>query len=76
MSHPVVKVPFLGDGAEPDTVLDVIYIAEYPRGEDGTCAYCHGDPCAETSGPETLIGAYFARNKWAATCPNCDGRPT
>jgi len=73
-------VPFLGDGAYQetgkDTMLTVIYIAEFPRGIDGTCAYCHGDPCAEDSVPESLITKFFKRNSWAETCPCCNGRPT
>jgi hypothetical protein len=71
----IYLVPFLGDG-EDAVLLTVIYIAEYPRGLDGTCAYCHGDPCAERSGPETLIGDFFLRNGWAEACPCCDGRPS
>ena len=80
MSRRVYLVPFLGDrpdpANEPETMLSVIYIAEFPRGVDGTCAYCHGDPCAETSGPESLIAKYFANFSWAETCPCCDGRPS
>jgi len=56
-------------------MLSVIYLADFARGVDGTCAFCHGDPCAEFGGPTTLIGAYFARNPRAETCPLCDGRP-
>lgn len=73
--RPTYLVPWIGDGTD-GVLLTVIYIAEYPRGVDGTCAYCHGDPCAERSGPDSLIGAYFARNSWASTCPCCEGRPT
>lgn len=86
MPQPTYLVPFLGDGANlshtpgvpdgPPTMLTVIYIAEYPRGVNGTCAYCHGDPCAERSRATSLIAKYYARNSWAQTCPCCDGRPT
>ena len=70
------EVPFLGAGVGP-IMLQVIYIAEYARGEDGTCAFCHGDPCAEMSGPETHIGAFRQRlGKAFETCPCCNGRPT
>lgn len=80
-------IPFLGDGAGvswepgvpdgPPTTLTVIYIAEFPRGVDGTCAYCHGDPGAERSPETSLIAQFYARNgSWAETCPCCDGRPT
>jgi hypothetical protein len=70
-------VPFLcGDGSD-QIMLDVVYIADgVAIGYDSTCAFCHGDPCAETSAPGTLIAAYFARNSWAETCPCCSGRAT
>jgi hypothetical protein len=74
MSRQTYLVPFL-DGVG-EVMLTVIYIAEYPRGVDGTCAFCHGDPCAERSGPDTLIGKYFAEYSWAETCPCCAGKPT
>lgn len=83
MSQQTILVPFLGDGAYrwndggKDTVLTVIYIAEFPRGVDGTCAYCHGDPCAERSPATSLIAKFFEHNaSWADTCPCCGGRPT
>lgn len=50
-TYPVVKLPFLGcaltayTGVTP--VLDVTEFAEFLRGPDGTCAFCHGDPVAE-----------------------------
>jgi len=77
MSQPVVRVPvYPGDGTE--TVVDIICItADFPRGPDGTCAFCQGDPCAERSALDSAIGAYMARNStWAETCPMCLGRPT
>lgn len=50
-SYPVVKVPFLGCAltayADVTPVLDVTCFAEFLRGEDDTCAFCHGDPVAE-----------------------------
>lgn len=63
-----------GDGTE--AFVRVTYIADYPRGEDGLCAYCHGDPCAENSTPNSLIGGYYIRNPRAETCPMCNGRPS
>lgn len=47
-------------------MLYVSYIAEYPRGggPHGTCAFCHGDPCAETSGPYAEISKY--QDRWMA----------
>jgi len=67
-------VPFLvGDGSG-EVMLKVRYVADFPRDEDGLCPYCHNDPCAEHSGPDTLIGAYFKRNPKAETCPCCGGR--
>lgn len=64
-----------GDGTE--IPVDVEYLADFPRGTGGTCAFCHGDPCAERSAADTLIAQYFERNRsWAETCPMCDGRPT
>lgn len=77
MTQRTYLVPFIaGDGTE-EIMLTVVCIAEYPRGVDDTCAYCHGDPCAERSAPGSLIAQYYARNgSWAVTCPCCDGRPT
>lgn len=76
MAQPTYLVPFLiGDGTD-QVMLTVIYIAEFPRGVDGTCAFCHGDSCAERSAPISLISKFFARNEWAETCPLCDGRAT
>lgn len=62
-----------GDGTTVE--IDVSRIADYPRGANGTCAFCAGDPCAEDGG-DTLIAAYFQRNPRAATCPMCGGQPT
>lgn len=76
----VFAVPFLpGDGSGA-VLLQIRYVSAGGQltGPDewGTCPYCHGDPCAESSGPGTLIGAYMARNSWAPSCPLCNGRPT
>lgn len=71
-----------GDGTQE--YIEVACIAEYPRGADGLCAYCHGDPCAER--PEsagTQIGDFYWRARHAEwrvssylSCPCCEGRPT
>lgn len=62
-----------GDGTE--LWLDVSYVAVFPRASNGSCAFCLGDPAAALSGPDTPIGAYFAGNSDAFTCPVCEGRP-
>jgi hypothetical protein len=50
-AHPVVKVPFQGCHLTAYTdirpILDVISFAKFLRGPDGTCAFCHGDPCSD-----------------------------
>jgi hypothetical protein len=73
---------------DPQTRLDleVAYFAEFPRGPDGTCAFCRGDPCAENPPAHTMsklgdppgyrIASYYERNPDAVTCPMCEGRPT
>ena len=74
-SQPLVLVPFYpGDGTL--IKLPVAYFAEFLRDGRGWCAFCHADPCAEDSAPDSLIAQFFARNTWARTCPCCDGRPT
>lgn len=68
------KIPFLGGGEPGGVMLEILYASnDMLVGANGLCAYCNGDPCAENSGPDTHIGAYFARNKWADTCPCCKG---
>ncbi len=51
-----VRIEFLGcaltawggdEGMGEEVWLDVIYFADFLRGADGECAFCHGDPCAE-----------------------------
>ncbi|HEY0820998.1 MAG TPA: hypothetical protein VGD46_19585 [Rhizobacter sp.] len=56
--------------------LEVEDYYEYPRGPDGLCALCKGDPCNEESEPDSLIARWWAANPHASTCPVCDGRPT
>lgn len=63
-----------GDGTTE--FVPVAYLADFPRGEDGTCAYCHADPLAERTPPHPRIADYYRRNPRAETCPMCDGRPT
>lgn len=65
----------LGKGSFKETTLDVHHIAEYPRGADGTCALCHGDPCDEKKEPGSMIGKFYQENPEAGTCPVCHGRP-
>lgn len=55
--------------------LDVVHFWEYPRGEDGLCVLCHGDPCAD-GGDDTLIAEWWRNNPHASTCPICEGRPS
>jgi hypothetical protein len=71
----MTMVRFLpGDGTE--TEVDVAIIAEFPRDDQWMCAFCHGDPCAESNDRSTAIAQYFDRNAQAQTCPMCDGRPS
>lgn len=57
--------------------LKVDFFAEYPRGNDGLCALCHGDPCNEYSPPDSLIARWWKENEsCASTCPVCGGRPS
>lgn len=78
-------VPFvIGDGSG-DIMLDVKYITDgFARDADSCCAFCHGDPCAEYSPPESRIAQYHERHavdrvKYPGcydTCPCCNGRPS
>ena len=81
------QVPFIpGNGSDVfpngQVMLTVTYIAEFPRDEKGTCAFCHGDPCAEYSPEDSWIWRYMNIPAYAGssylpeTCPCCDGRPT
>ena len=64
--------------------LDVRYFAEFLRDVRGQCAFCHGDPCAERSAPDSLIAREYEcwkNARWASdsgyfTCPCCQGRPS
>ena len=70
-----VMVPILlGDGTG-EIKVEVMYWAQYLRGPDNNCAYCHADPCGEL-GLNSDIAKYLARNEYAETCPVCSGRPT
>jgi hypothetical protein len=71
--HDVVK--FLpGDGYV--YYAAVSYISDFPRGHDGTCAFCNGDPLAEGDGKSGNIGMYLEFNEDAEFCPICQGRPS
>lgn len=80
-------VPFTaGDGISE--YIEVSSIAEFPRGKNGRCAYCYGDPCAEYPvTPDTQqIHDFYLRNKlkresgksrwFPESCPCCGGRAT
>lgn len=52
-------------------------VVQFARGEDGTCAFCDGDPCAEYSPEGSPIVEYMNRGKpgyHPETCPFCEGR--
>ena len=69
------EVPYYpGNGTE--VMLQVSYIADFPVGADGTCAFCHGDPSAVTSSPDSWIGTYMSNHPFAQACPCCEGRPS
>jgi hypothetical protein len=79
---------YIGDGSGRMFLYVLDIGGGFPRDAGNLCAFCHGDPCAERSGPETKIGAYFqrgaereasygyARYTLVNTCPLCQGRPT
>jgi hypothetical protein len=56
----------------------VSYVSNYPRGSDGYCAFCHGDPCNERSNENSLIAKFYndckESNNSVDTCPMCNGR--
>lgn len=56
--------------------LEVTHFSEYPRGTDGRCALCKGDPCAEYSAEDSLIALLYVLEPYTSTCPVCEGRPT
>jgi hypothetical protein len=69
---------------DDDIWLDVLCFAEFLRDVRHDCAFCHGDPCAERSAPDSLIAREYAAWRdctWNSkqdgfTCPCCQGRPT
>jgi hypothetical protein len=76
----MAKITFYpGNGHEYEIEVDHI-TADYPRGEDGTCAFCHADPCDEKKDVNTFIHQFYVDSKEEGynplTCPMCDGRPT
>lgn len=82
MSDPIVR--FLpGNGMHYD--LPVRYIAaDCAKGPDGRCAFCEGDPIAETDAAPQRICDYMAGlfkgepTTWMRpeSCPFCNGRPS
>lgn len=67
----------LGRGRFERILLEVKHFAEYPRGRDGTCALCHGDPLNEKNpAADTLIKRFYEDNPGAQTCPVCFGKAT
>jgi len=60
--------------------IEVDWFSEFPRGEDGACALCHGDPCGEYSGTDSNIYKIMHEEdgSWSGedNCPVCEGRPT
>jgi hypothetical protein len=67
---PFVKF-YPGDGTHES--IDVSYIGAYAMNERGQCAYCNGDPGADSSGPDSRIAQYYKRNPHAVGCPLCRG---
>jgi hypothetical protein len=67
------KVPFLpGNGTE--VMLEVKYIAQFPKDKDSQCAYCHGDPLAEMEIPASKnIQDFKASLTYFEACPCCHG---
>lgn len=55
--------------------IEVSYWAEYPRGVDGMCAFCHGDPIGERS-ETSRIAEFLKAFSQEEHCPVCLGRPT
>lgn len=54
--------------------LEVEHFSEFPRGKDGLCALCKGDPCNEFSPPDSLIARWWKENPHGSTYPVCNGR--
>jgi hypothetical protein len=58
-------------------LLPVTAVYDYPRGLDGSCAFCHGDPCAEDADPESPIYKYMNHPDYSPpTCSVCRGAAT
>ncbi len=61
-------------------VVEVAYIAQNAIGDDGLCAFCHGDPCGEKPGATMIRKYYFDCAATGLlkpdTCPMCQGRPS
>lgn len=75
-TEPLYLVPFFAADGGGAILLTVACWADYLRDVDNRCAFCHGDPCAERAGTNSLIYLYYQRCPWANTCPCCQGRPT
>lgn len=72
-SAPLYLVPvYVGDPRGP-VLLTVSCVAGFARDAGGMCAFCHGDPCAERSGVDSLIHQFYERSPDADTCPVCWG---
>lgn len=88
MSEPTYLVPFSpGNGRDVFPGGTVMLIVTrigggIVRGVDGTCAFCHGDPCAETSPESSWIWRYMNLPMYPGStyrpevCPLCEGRAT
>lgn len=77
LDQPTIPTRFLGTVIDDGEVwLDVKYIAEFARDAKGLCAFCHGDPCAESSPPDSLIARELEAATWRGACPCCEGRPS
>lgn len=61
------------DYEDVDVVFEIHSWYDFPRGADGFCALCKGDPCAELGdGLIALVREATKRN--FETCPVCKGR--
>lgn len=57
--------------------IEVDHWAEFPRGKDGLCAFCHGDPVAEEEikrSPTPIQELMMEHWRSYEACPVCDGR--
>lgn len=61
--------------------VPVDHFSQFPRRENGTCALCNDDPCAERDNAKekrTFIHELADHPKfwnYYQSCPFCDGRP-